>query len=833
MLGVSRGKGVDQWALPGGHLEPGESFLQGARRELFEETNLRLGAAREVHRAPSTDGTLTAAFVGDVEGEPVPGDEGDLAWLSPEDLSDPARSPFASYAKDLFAKMSMLDALAKIDPATQVPEFGAVVPRGGSSCANCRSLVDKANLPHCDNQAFISFRTPGKVGSVERIPAPSDDPARYCCNAWHQAHGVKLVALDLGVADVHVDSVPSTPRKKTMAEITAAKRKALPSSSFADPKNRRYPIGDATHTRNAAARLEQNKANEPQYAAIKARIAAAAKKFGIDSQYNRPARRGFKMGGNGFRLSIDHPTKGRIEVRHMTDVKAPGVELEEVQLADEPKKPVWIQLARPGRFYKDGAFVLDDKVFGDIIRNFNETANQAVPVDFEHATEMAASAGTIPMLGAPAQGWIKRVEMRGDNLFGLVEWNDLARDYIRAGQYKFISPAIRFDARDRTTGKNVGAKLTSAALTNKPFLDGMRAVAASDTSTNGVVVSDSDLAGNRMIEVADESGHLFSAYSTSEYMPQLRACLKLGELDGPSVAKARLGQLREHLFAAGGDHSATPQGVPLSSYLVPLREMARAPMGASWDDVFDVMDDLIDAAIDEHEIAYHGGEAPEEMSASDDEALDDEETMTATTPAAVAATEEDTPMTIEANKDLTAQLTDAKAQALVLTERAAKVETEHAALTLKLKDAEAKGTEALARVAALEAECKTLKDQVATTEAKRLSDRVDGAFAAYKDSQKLSDAHKKAMLITLRDDPALFDELYPAVDPAKAHLLRDVTTGPGAKPPVTAPASVQVPDMKELTAKLMKDGQSLEDATSNAYAQISKMLRSPQLVPAA
>jgi hypothetical protein len=42
-----------------------------------------------------------------------------------------------------------------------------------------------------------------------------------------------------------------------MARLTYAQRKALPSSSFAIPSERKYPIEDAAHARNALARVSQ------------------------------------------------------------------------------------------------------------------------------------------------------------------------------------------------------------------------------------------------------------------------------------------------------------------------------------------------------------------------------------------------------------------------------------------------------------------------------------------------------------------------------------------------------------------------------------------------
>ena len=67
-----------------------------------------------------------------------------------------------------------------------------------------------------------------------------------------------------------------------MSRLTTEKREELPSSAYACPIDRKLPINDAAHVRDAMARFDQvNSAKcHPQQA--KRRILAAAKKFGVE-----------------------------------------------------------------------------------------------------------------------------------------------------------------------------------------------------------------------------------------------------------------------------------------------------------------------------------------------------------------------------------------------------------------------------------------------------------------------------------------------------------------------------------------------------------------------
>jgi hypothetical protein len=68
-----------------------------------------------------------------------------------------------------------------------------------------------------------------------------------------------------------------------MSELDAKDRNALSEKQFAFPKERKEPLEDASHVRNAIARFDQVKgvSDDERDEAWK-RIKAAAKKFGVE-----------------------------------------------------------------------------------------------------------------------------------------------------------------------------------------------------------------------------------------------------------------------------------------------------------------------------------------------------------------------------------------------------------------------------------------------------------------------------------------------------------------------------------------------------------------------
>ena len=134
---------------------------------------------------------------------------------------------------------------------------------------------------------------------------------------------------------------------------------------------------------------------------------------------------------------------------------------------------------------KEFSIGLDD--LNDIRDNFARKPTGEINVDYEHASEVpfgtgepVLSAGRIVKLDEPEACENGKSKIENGNsaadgrkyiLWGWYEPTARARELIKNKEYRYVSPAIRWGAKDKVTGKTVGTVLTSVALVNKPFLE--------------------------------------------------------------------------------------------------------------------------------------------------------------------------------------------------------------------------------------------------------------------------------------------------------------------------------------------------------------------------
>jgi len=151
-----------------------------------------------------------------------------------------------------------------------------------------------------------------------------------------------------------------------------------------------------------------------------------------------------------------------------------------VELAAEPARRV--KLAARGKWLghpHPGGEELTDERMRSIVEQFGRhyAENRAgLVVDFNHATLLVLK-GLCKPDEAIAAGWIRQVALENGEPFGDVEWTANAAAKIRAGEFRYLSPVFEFDVPDRVSGETVPCRLHSVALTNKPFLTELPAVA--------------------------------------------------------------------------------------------------------------------------------------------------------------------------------------------------------------------------------------------------------------------------------------------------------------------------------------------------------------------
>lgn len=158
----------------------------------------------------------------------------------------------------------------------------------------------------------------------------------------------------------------------------------------------------------------------------------------------------------------------------------------------------WIQLARTGTFVSSryGEFSITKDDLRQMFENFTHVTPKApteLPIDFDHLSMNPQKPGD-----GKAAGWLKDVAVRGngDELWGLVEWTPEASQLIANKEYRFVSPSFVKDYVYKD-GRNIGTTLLAAAITNHPFLEGMRAV---------TLAMDAAIFGDIAMRLTDEPG---------------------------------------------------------------------------------------------------------------------------------------------------------------------------------------------------------------------------------------------------------------------------------------------------------------------------------------
>lgn len=128
-----------------------------------------------------------------------------------------------------------------------------------------------------------------------------------------------------------------------------------------------------------------------------------------------------------------------------------------------------IQLLPYGKFRAtDGrptdveAWYVTDTNGADVVALANSQKNP-LPIDYEHQILHSQQNGK----EAPSAGWMEYLYFNPQGIFADVRWTDKAAEYIKNGEYRYISAVFAYDKNGYVR------KIFHAALTNNPALDGM------------------------------------------------------------------------------------------------------------------------------------------------------------------------------------------------------------------------------------------------------------------------------------------------------------------------------------------------------------------------
>ncbi len=247
-----------------------------------------------------------------------------------------------------------------------------------------------------------------------------------------------------------------------------------------------------------------------------------------------------------------------------------------------------------------GEFVLDEEGATAIVEAFDKHGTPGA-IDYEHqgmGGEHAAPDGR-----APAAGWVHKLWWeKGIGLKAFVEWTDKAREFIRAGEYRYISPVLTIRRSDRRA-----VALPSVGLTNQPAIPRMERLAASTRDNIKETVPMTEGQAETSVDLLIGAvGAALQVEVTSDVIASLKAILaKVKELAGgdAAVVSSLAGNLQvvnkeEKPWVLKLREIAAALDVPMASDLLStLAEILKAVRKLSGNEDADTEGETEDAAV--------------------------------------------------------------------------------------------------------------------------------------------------------------------------------------------------------------------------------------------
>jgi hypothetical protein len=459
-------------------------------------------------------------------------------------------------------------------------------------------------------------------------------------------------------------------------------------------------------------------------------------------------------------------------------------------------KPQWQHIATEGEYkgygYGELPFTFTVDTFKEIIKNFrNDPAYKAgengigiapvVPWDFNHATD--ADPALVAVEGNPAQGWVFELAIKTDKdgkaqLWALSQWHELAREYIKNGQYRWASVSVWLNALDQHSGERLGALLTSVAITNTPFIPGLEQLAASRESSDEKII-----ARRYFYESAD------SPIGAAGFIKDL---LGLRETDSVTEIISEIAKMRQWI-----EINTIPLGIDMDHIIGSMRKILSLPTLMPALEVLDEANKITGALLaDQAPTPGQETEAPNMASMNEGE---DDMDLLKTLAEKLGVREVDTEVvaaahdSVQLRNTLKEKLGVSKDTTNVLLAEVTEAIEAKVNLSALYGSLEAtKQSEATDKVVALldkakkwdeaEVELTKLRDKIAAEEKVKAEADVDEVMKAH----KIPDQVKPALLLERTQDPDGFAKRFPPLGDDVA-LTQKIAAGKGAQLPEATP----------------------------------------------
>lgn len=489
-------------------------------------------------------------------------------------------------------------------------------------------------------------------------------------------------------------------------------------------------------------------------------------------------------------------------------VRLANVELDSDTGEDEA--PKWQHVATAGVYkgynYGEQPFEFTRETFDEMVKNFRANPSyhlgpngvgdaDVVAWDFHHASE--AHPADIAVTGAPAQGWAQELTVKTGpdgkaQLWALTRWLQTAKQYIKDEAYKWASVTAWINAVDPHTGDRIGALLTSIAITNTPFIEGMNALAAERQNEGRVS--------------ARMNGWYEAAEGPLDAARMLKDVLGLRETDDVAALVGEISKLQQWLTMG-----TIPLGVDMDAIVAAFRKILGLPALKSAVDVLVDAMQITGALLEEQAPQVQPGtEAPASSSIDtmEDDMTEFLETLSkrlgvrpgeAAVLTAVQGFEDlrvelqkTTGVDKDTNKVLLAEVTE------LVTDRKGLVSLRKALGAEKQDDAVERITvllDAEKRLAEIEPKHKELLDRLEAEDKAKAEAEVKEVIAARGWPEDLTDA----LLDQRLSKPEVFAAKYPKLDEEQRALTQPGVTAPAGEAIDTQSQNAQVIDLSAYT----------------------------------